>query len=113
MLDLNEQPSLPEYSLKLKGGETKSFDTLLLSYRLQALDGENDPEKIQGIINKAFEIDVDGFTAMIILKDFTGFADKHLEEPLKKVFGQELFSAISMGSRPKSSDDSVQPSTSD
>ena len=113
MFDLNEQPSLPEYELKLKSGETKSFDTLLISYKLQALDGEKDPEKIQEIINKAFEVNVDSFTAMIILKDFTAFSEQHLEEPLKKVFGPELFSAISMGSRPKSSDDSVQPSTSD
>lgn len=113
MLDLNEQPSLPEYELKLKDGETKSFDTLLLSYKLQALDGEKNPEKIQEIINKAFEVNVDGFTALVILKDFTEFSEQHLEEPLKKVFGPELFSAISMGSRPKSSETSVQPSTSD
>lgn len=104
MLDLNEQPSLPRYELKLTAGEVKSFDLLLLSYELRALDGELDPTKIQVIVNKVFELDVDAFTAMVIIKDFTGFSEEHLEEPLKKVFGRELSLTTSTDSRPENSE---------
>ena len=113
MLDLNEQPDLPRFELKTLDGEVKSYDTLLISNQLRALDGEKDPAKIQEIINKVFEVNVDAWTTMIILKEFTTFAGEHLEEPLKKVFGQELSSAISMGSRPPSSETSVQQNSSD
>ena len=113
MLDLNEQPDVPRFELKLTDGETKSYDTLLTSFRLKALDAEKDPTKIQGVINGVFEINVDAWPAMIILKEFTEFAEKNLEEPLKKVFGEKLYSAISMASLPKNSETSDQPSTSD
>lgn len=112
MLDLNEQPQLPEYILKLRDGVTKSFDLLLLSYKLRVLDGEEDAAKIREIVNQVFEIDIDAFDAMVIIKDFTAFSAEHLEEPLKKVFGAELYSAISMDSAPKNSETSSQPSSS-
>lgn len=112
MLDLNEQPQLPNYELKLKDGSTKSHDLLLLSYKLRALDGEKDPAKIQEIVNEVFEIDVDALSAMIIIKDFTEFSEAHLEEPLKKVFGAELSSVITTGSAPENSENSNQQNTS-
>jgi len=101
MLDLNEQTTVPRYELKLIGGETKSYDTLLLSYQLRTLDAEGDPAKICDVVNKIFEIEVDSFTALAILYDFTAFAETNLEEPLKKVFGRELFSTTSTDSRPE------------
>lgn len=104
MLDLNEQPKLPSYELKTPTGEIKSYDTLLISYALRVLDKEKDPAKIQELINKTFEIEVDAFTALTILQDFTEFAEANLEEPLKKVFGPELCSSISTGSRPTNSE---------
>lgn len=112
MFDLNEQPQLPSYELKLRDGSVKSFDPLLVSYKLRVLDEEVDPVKIQGIINKVFEIDVDAISAMLIVKDFTEFSEEHLEEPLKKVFGAEPFSATSTDSAPVNSENSNQPSTS-
>lgn len=111
MLELNEQ--LPNYELKLVTGEVKSFDLLLLSYKLRVLDGEEDPAEIREIINKVFEIEVDAFSAMCIIKDFTEFSEAHLEEPLKKVFGAELFSTISTGSAPEKSETLNQQSSSD
>ena len=113
MLDLNEQPHVPKYELKLRDGTTKSYDSVLLSYTLRALDGEEDPSKLQEIVNKALEIEVDAFEAMVIIKNFTEFSEKNLEEPLKKVFGAELSSAISTGSAPESSESSAQQHTSD
>lgn len=112
MLDLNEQPKLSNYELKLLDGETKSYDTLLISYALRVLDVEKDPTEIQKVICQVFEVDVDAFTAMVILKDFTEFAEANLEGPLKKVFGEKLYSAISTGSPPENSKTSSQPSTS-
>jgi len=111
MLDLNEQPNLPRFELKMPDGEVKSYDTLLLSYQLKVLDEEKDPAKIHEFINKAFEINVDAWPAMIILKEFTEFAEKYLEEPLKKVFGEQLYSTISMGSPPENAKTSTPPST--
>jgi len=110
MLELDEQ--LPNYELKLADGTVKSYDLLLLSYKLRALDGEEDPAKIREIINKVFEIEVDAFDAMRIVKDFTAFSEEHLEGPLKKVFGPELFSTISTGSVPEKSEPSNQQSSS-
>lgn len=113
MLDLNEQPEVVPFELKTKEGETKSYDTLLMSYRLRDLDAEQDPEAIQTVINKAFEINVNAWTAMVILKEFTEFAEKNLEGPLKKVFGLELYSVTSTGSPPQSSETSSPQSSSD
>ena len=113
MLDLNEQPAVPAYELKLINGEVKSYDTLLISFALRALDAESDPGVIQELVNKIFKINVDAWQAMIILEDFTNFAEANLEEPLKKVFGRELFSTSSMASRPQSSENSNQESSSD
>ncbi|KKM14032.1 hypothetical protein LCGC14_1710250 [marine sediment metagenome] len=101
MLDLNEQPSLPNYELKLKDGTVKSYDSLILSYAMRALDGEANPTKIQETINQVFDIDVDAFAAMVIMNDFVIFAEAELEEPLKKVFGRELSSTITTASRPE------------
>lgn len=113
MLDLNEQPKLPPFELKTTTGETKSYDTLLISYALRSLDAEQDPAAIQTTVNRVFEVDVDAWTAMVILKEFTDFAEEHLEEPLKKVFGRELYSATSTDSPQPSSKDSNPQSSSD
>ena len=113
MFDLNEQPKLPQYGLKLKSGETKSYDTLLTSYSLRALDAEKDPVEIHKVICTVFEIEVDAWEAMLVLKDFTDFAEKNLEEPLKNVFGEQPFSAISTASPQKSIEPSSQQITSD
>jgi len=112
MLDLNEQPRIPKYELKLDDGTVKSYDPVLLSYELRVLDGEKDPGKIRETVNKVFEIDIDTFEAMLIIKDITEFSAKHLEGPLKKVFGEELFSAISTGSPPENSANLPQQSIS-
>lgn len=101
MLDLNEQPTIPRYELKLADGATKSYDALLISYNLRTLDAEGDPAKIQQAVNQLFEIEVDSFAALAILYDFTAFAEEHLEEPLKKVFGRELSLTTSTASRPE------------
>lgn len=113
MLNLNEQPSLPKFELKTEKGEIKSYDTLLISYLLRDLDAEKDPTEIQRVVNKVFEVEVDSWMAMVILKEFTEFAEKNLEEPLKKVFGLELYSATSTDSHPESSESSSPPSSSD
>lgn len=113
MLDLNEQPQIPKYELKLLDGTVKSYDPVLLSFELRALDGEKDPAKIQAIVNGVFAIDVDALAAMVIVKDFTAFSEEHLEGPLKKVFGAVPSSAISTGSAPENSENSSQPSISD
>jgi len=112
MFDLNEQPKLPKYELKTSGGEIKSYDTLLISYALKALDEEKDPAKIHQVICKIFEIEIEGWEALLVLKDFTEFAEKHLEEPLKNVFGEKLFSATSTASPQKSTEPSNQQTTS-
>lgn len=113
MLDLNEQPKLPKYELKLVDGETKSYDTLLISYRLRALDVEKDPAKIHEVICRVFEVEIDAWEAMLVLKDFTEFAEKHLEGPLKNVFGEKLCSTTSTDSPLESSGTSNPQSTSD
>jgi len=104
MLDLNDQLTPPRYELKLTDGEVKSYDSLLLSYGLRTLDAEGDPAKIQEVVNKLFDIDVDSFTTLNILNDFTTFAEETLEEPLKKVFGREFFSTTSTASRPENAE---------
>jgi len=113
MFDLNDQPELPQYTLKLKSGEIKSCDTLLTSYALRALDVEKDPVEIHKVICAVFEIEVSAWEAMLVLKDFTEFAEKNLEEPLKNVFGEKLYSAISTDSPQKSTEPSSQQTTSD
>lgn len=111
MLDLNEQPEISRFELKTIDGDVKSYDTLLISYQLKVLDTEKDPAKIHEIINKVFEINVDAWAAMIILKEFTEFAETNIEGPLKKVFGEQLCSAIFTGSPLKNSGTSSPPST--
>jgi len=113
MFDLNEQPKLPQYVLKLTDGETKSYDTLLISYQLRALDVEKDPAKIHEVMCKVFEVEIEAWEAMLVLKDFTEFAEENLEEPLKNVFGEKLYSAISTDSPQENSKTSSQQSTSD
>lgn len=112
MLDLKEQPQLPNYELKLGDGTMKSYDSILVSYGLKDLDGVEDPAKVQEIVNRVFEIEVDALTSMIILRDFIKFEEEHLEEPLKKVFGRELFSVTSTVSRPPSSKPSAPENSS-
>lgn len=113
MLDFSTQPEIPNYEIKLRTGETKSYDGLILSFKLRALDGVQEPEQIQAIVNEVLEIDVTALDAMLILEDITGFAEKHLEGPLKKVLGREPSSTTSTVSRPKSSETSVQQNSSD
>ena len=67
MLDLNTQPDIPRFELKLPNGETKSYDTLLISFKLRSLDAEKDPTRIQKVVNEVFEIDIDAWPAMIVL----------------------------------------------
>lgn len=112
MFDLNEQPKLPKYELKTSSGEVKSYDTLLISYALKALDEEKDPAKIHQVICKIFEVEIEAWEAMLVLKDFTEFAEKHLAEPLKNVFGEKLFSTISTDSPQKNIEPSNQQITS-
>ena len=112
MFDLNEQPTLPRYELKVVGGGVKSYDAILVSFDLRVLDGERDPTKIREVVNRIFEVDVDALSAMSILQNFVEFEEAHLEEPLKKVFGAELFSTTSTGSRPENTENSEQPNTS-
>lgn len=105
MLDLNEQPQVPRYELKV-GEVTKSYDPIILGYALRDLkETETDPGVLQHKVNEVLEIDVDAFTAGIILKDFFEFAKRELEEPLKNVFGRELFSTTTSDSAPASSED--------
>ena len=113
MFDLNEQPKLPRYELKTSSGETKSYDTLLTSYALRALDVEKDPARIHKVICEVFEIEIEAWEAMLVLKDFTEFAEKNLEEPLKNVFGEKLYSAISTDSPHENTEPSSQQTTSD
>jgi len=113
MFDLNEQPKLPQYVLKLTDGETKSYDTLLISYQLSVLDKEKDPAKIHEVICRVFEVKIEAWEAMLVLNDFTKFADKNLEEPLKNVFGEQLYSAISTDSPQENSKTSSQQNISD
>lgn len=101
MFDLNEQTTVPRYELKLKNDETKSYDTLLLSYGLRDLDAEGDTTKIKEVVNKLFEIEVDAYDALLILFDFTKFAEKNLEGPLKKVCGRGSSLTITTASRPE------------
>ena len=104
MLDLNELPKLPRYEIKLADGTVKSYDSLLTVYSLQTIEGETEPLVIQSCVNKVFDLDVDAFTAIRILEDFTTFSEQNLEEPLKKVFGRELSSTTTMDSRPENSE---------
>lgn len=113
MFDLSEQTQIPNYELKLRDGTHKSYDTVLLSYKLRSLDGEEDPAKLQEVVNTAFEIEVDALTAMLIIQNFTTFSDEHLEEPLKKVLGAEPSSTTSTVSRPESVANSPPQNTSD
>ncbi len=111
MFDLNEQPKIPSFQLKTTDGVVKSYDTVLISYKLRVLDAEKDPAAIQTLVNNVFEINVETWETMLILKAFTEFAEKHLEEPLKKVFERELYSATSTDSHQQSSKISSPPST--
>lgn len=113
MLDLNEQPNLPRYELKLPGGETKSYDPLVLGFALRCTEGVEDPVALQKAVNEAFELDVDTYHACIILKDFIEFGEKELEEPLKKVFGRGLFSTSTLASDSTKSENLNPQSTSD
>lgn len=111
MLDLSTQPPLPRYEVKLADGTVKSYDAVLLSYNLRDLEGEENPAKILEFVNKTFELNVDALTALQILDDFTEFSTKHLEEPLKKVFGRVLSSTTTTGSPPENSENSSPPSS--
>lgn len=103
MFDLGEQTTIPNYELKLQNGETRSYDALPIGFQLQCLEGVDDPGQIKIVICKILEIEVDAFTAMQILQNFMEFAEKHIEEPLKNVFGREFSSTTSMESRPETS----------
>lgn len=111
MLDLSTQVTLPRYELKLANGEVKSYDPILIGYKLQDLEGESEPEAIQQSINTIFELQVDAFQALQILENFTAFTAEHLEEALKKVFGREPSSTTTSDSRPENSENSNQQST--
>lgn len=110
MLDLNEQPKIPRYELKV-GEETKSYDGMLLGHKMMVIEGEEDPEVIQRVIQEIFGVEVDAFTAHVILEDFYKYAEKELDGPLKKVFGRGLFSTTTTGQAPASSENSAQPNT--
>ena len=113
MFDLGTQTTIPRYEVKLPNGETKSYDALLLGYKLRLLEGEDDPAKIQTCVNTAFEfeIELDSLASFQLLEDFTEFAAQHLEEPLKKVFGRESSSTSISDSRPKNVEPSVPKNT--
>jgi len=111
MFDLDAQEKLPRYELKLPGGEIKSYDSLLIGFKLHSLEGETDPEKIRAHVNEVFELELDAFAAFQLLEDFTTFAEQNLEEPLKKVFGRESSSTIISDSRPENLTPSNQSNT--
>jgi len=89
MFDLGVQQQLPRYELKLVDGTTKSYDSLLIGYKLQELEGETEPAKIRTFINELLSIEVDAIAAIQILDDFATFSSEFLEEPLKKVLGRQ------------------------
>ena len=89
MFDLTSQAAIPAYELKLRDGTVRQYDACLLAFELQVLEGVNDLGQIKTTINKVLEIDVDSYTALQILNDFTTFTATTLEEPLKNVFGRE------------------------
>ena len=106
MLDLdNPEIRLPAYEIKL-GGQTKTYDALVLGYSLRNLEGVEDPEQIRQAVITAFKLkenSVTSFEACLILTDFKEFTAKEAEEPLKKVFGRALFSDTTITSAlPKS-----------
>ena len=111
MFDLSEQIRLPRYELKLPDGVVKSYDPLLVGYKLQTIEGEVDPAKIQECINIIFEIDVEALTAIQILEDFAKFSTEHLEDTLKKVLGRESSSITTSASRHKILENSPEKST--
>ena len=111
MFDLSTQGTIPRYELKLPDGEVKSYDALLIGYKLQVIEGEIDPATIQQFVCTVLEIEVNSLQALQILDDFTTFAAEHLEGTLKKVFGRASSSTITSDSRPESSENSNQPST--
>ena len=111
MFDLSTQVVLPRYELKLASGETKSYDSLLVGYKLHTIEGETNPEKIQACVNAAFGIEIDALATFQLLEDFTSFSEQHLEEPLKKVLGRESSSTTTSDSRPENSTNSVPKNT--
>jgi len=105
MLNLDDpEIALPEYKIKLKGQE-RTFDVLVLGYRFRALEGIEDPEKVQQAVKYAMGLDVDisPFEACMILDDFRKFSREEADEPLKKVFGRSLFSGTTTNSVPQKS----------
>lgn len=113
MLDFSTRPEVPAYTIKLRNGETRSYDALLLSFQLRPTDGIDDPAVIQELVNKILELELNAIDAMIVLEDLTTFVEEHLEEPLKKALGQEPCSTSSTDSRPKNSEPSAPKNTSD
>lgn len=89
MFDLTSQLAIPPYELKLRDGTVKQYDACLIAWQLQGLEGIDDLAQIKATINAVFVIEVDSYTAMQILNDFTAFATSTLEEPLKNVLGRE------------------------
>lgn len=102
MFDTDTLPTVPSYELKV-GGVVKTYDAIVLGYALKGIDTVVEPGEICAAVNKAFDITVDTLTAAAILKDFFQFSRENLEGPLKKVLGQELFSATTTDSAPATS----------
>ncbi len=86
ILDLDEEVKVPNYTLKISG-TIKSYDGVILGYKLRSLAGIEDPELITAKVNEVFDVDVDALTASIILKNYYTFAEEYLDKPLKNVYG--------------------------
>ncbi len=109
MLNLDEldpEVTIPSYKLKA-GGKEHEYDVLSLGFRLRALEGIEDPEKIREVVKKEFDlkdVTLTTFEACLILDDFKKFAQENADEPLKKVFGRSLFSDTTTDSAPEKSE---------
>lgn len=109
MLDLNavDRIKIPEYKVKIADIE-RSYDALVFAYAVRSLEGVEDPTEICNVVRQALKLEDDvqlsTFDTCAILQDFHDFGEKHLDEPLKKVFGRSLFSTTTSDSPPTKSD---------
>ena len=96
IVDLDVTPDLPPFRVKLND-QLYEFEALALAYSLKDLSGETNPSVIGETISAALTkllgqpLELTTYKACELVVAFENQMQQHME-PLKKVFGSELFS---------------------
>jgi len=105
-IDLDAVP--PPFEVVYEGN-TRSFDVCELSLKLASLR-ETPNINPEAALTSVREItgmpNLSPYQMMIFLGEFNKFAEEHLGPPFRRLFGDALFSAPTMGFPPKSSESS-------